>query len=284
MERGKKQVEKAEKNNFVIDVEGCVTVVTGGSSGIGLSIVKAFLQSRALVANWDLNKSKPIEELETEYPGKITTFVTDITDIKQIENATEQTLNRYGRVDILINNAGIIYKSAIEELEMDLWDRIYDINVKGTVLTTKYLTPFLKRSGRGRIINLSSMTSAIGLETYSPYSSTKAAVSNLTKVWALELAPYGVTVNAICPGWVDTPMKTGLIKRIAALHGLTEEKAQEEILNYVPQHRFISPDEIAFCALFLASPLAQAISGTDIFIDTGLTHSFKPGFHMIHHK
>lgn len=278
------QVNEEGLNKFIIDVKNCVAVVTGGSSGIGLSIVKAFLNSGALVANWDLNYSEAIKKAEADYPGKISTFITDITDAKQIAEATEQTLARYGKVDILINNAGIINKAPVEELDMDTWDRIYGINVKGTVLTTKYLTPHLKKSSRGRIINLSSMTSAKGLETYSPYSSTKAAVSNLTRVWALELAPYGVTVNALCPGWVDTPMKTGLIKRIAALHGLTEEEAREEILNYVPQHRFISPDEIAFTALFLASPLAQAISGIDLFIDTGLTSSFKPGFHMIHEK
>lgn len=273
--------DKDNFNPFMIDFEKRVAVVTGGSNGVGLTIVKAFLQSGAFVANWDVHESKQLLNLQQEYPKRLITIKTDVGNELQIENAVKETTNKYKNVDILINNAGIMNKDLVEDLDIEAWDRLYNVNVKGTVLTTKHLLPYLKKSHQGRIINMSSMTSAIGLETYSPYSSSKAAVSNLTKVWALELAPYEITVNALCPGWIDTPMTKELIHRIAHLHGISKEQAEKEILSYIPQHRFISTEEIAFTILFLSSPLAQSISGLDLFIDMGLAHSFKPGFHHI---
>lgn len=262
---------------FELDVKDLNVLITGGSSGIGLAISEAFLLKGANVINWDLQESEETQSLSQTYSNRYTCLSIDITD----ENSIYKGLNQVPEtLDVLVNNAGIIIKSQLEDIQTDDWDRIYEINVKGTMLVTKKVIPKIRKSKRGRIINLSSMTSKIGLETYSLYSSTKAAVANLTKVWALELAPNEITVNALCPGWVDTPMKGKLIEGIAKLHHLLPEEAESIILSHIPQRRFIQPEEIAFTCLFLASTLARGISGQELYIDTGLTNMFKPGVHL----
>ncbi|WP_066304073.1 SDR family NAD(P)-dependent oxidoreductase [Bacillus sp. FJAT-29814] len=261
---------------FELDVNERNVVVTGGSSGIGLAISKAFLQKGANVSNWDIHLTDEVKQLLDEYPSRFQYLEVDVIEESSIIKAMENT---WGTVDVLINNAGIISKSPLESIRIEDWNRIYDINVRGTMLVTKNLVWKLRKSGTGRVINLSSMTAKIGLETYSLYSSTKAAVSNLTKVWALELAKDGITVNALCPGWADTAMKEKLVQGIAGIHNIPNDEAEELILEHVPQKRFIHPEEIAFCCLFIASTLAGAISGQELFIDTGLTNMFKPGVH-----
>lgn len=262
---------------FDLDIDGLNVVITGGSSGIGLQISKAFLYKGASVINWDICKTEAIEKLKETYPNRYKNYLVDVTDETSIQKSVR---NSPDIVHVLVNNAGIIMKAPLEEIRSEDWNRIYDINVRGTMLVTKNILSKMKESGRGRIINISSMTSKIGLETYSLYSSTKAAVSNLTKVWALELASDGITVNSLCPGWVDTPMKEKLIQGISKIHNIHDDEAKNAILSNVPQGRFIEPEEIAFTCLFLASTLAKGISGQELFIDTGLTNLFKPGFHM----
>jgi len=267
--------------SYHMDFAGKIAVVTGGSSGIGLEVSKAFLSHGAGVVNWDIRMTPETERLAREFPDRYRAVVADVTSEDSIRAAAAATLEAAGGVDIVVNCAGIIIKAPIEDIDMDAWDRIYAVNVKGTVMTIKHLTPALKRSKAGRIINISSMTANYGLETYSPYSTTKAAVSNLTKVLALELSPYGITVNALCPGWVQTPMlDQGLVAHLARLHGTDLETARREVLRFVPQHRFIPVEEIAFSVLYLAHPLAQSVSGTELRIDCGLTLTFTPGFHL----
>ncbi|WP_158735595.1 SDR family NAD(P)-dependent oxidoreductase [Alteribacillus sp. YIM 98480] len=262
-------------NHF--DVENKNVLITGASSGIGFEISKAFLNAGASVINWDINHNESVEHLKKNYPSQYKYLLVNVTDESMIKEAMKAGPKH---INILINNAGIILKSKINQLTPDDIDNIYDINVKGTMLVTKHILNKMKEINGGRIINLSSMTSRIGLETYSLYSSTKAAVSNLTKVWALELANEGITVNAICPGWTNTPMKAKLVENISRIHNLNVDEATEAILSYVPQNRFIETEEIAFTCLFLSSTLAKGISGQEIFIDNGLTNTFPPNFHV----
>lgn len=267
-----------------MDVRGRIAVVTGGGSGIGFAIAEAFLESGARVSAWDLAVSDRLRQLQAQHGEALLSVQVDVTDEAAVRRAAEETVNRFGGADIIVNAAGIMYKDALGDIQSDKWDRIFNIHAKGTMLVSQYLLPYLKRSGCGRIINIASMTARIGLETYMPYSASKAAVVNMSKVMAAELAPYGITVNALCPGWVDTPMTEMMYDRIAGLHGLTREEAKEAILDHVPQKRLIPPREIAFSVLFLASPLAQCISASELVLDHGLTNNFKPGFHMIHPK
>jgi len=271
-----------EQHPMQIDVRGRIAVVTGGGSGIGFAVVSAFLESGARVSAWDLTIGDGLKELQAQYGNDLFAVQVDVTDEAAVRRAAEETVGRFGGADIVVNAAGIMYKDALGDIDSGKWDRIFNVHAKGTMLVSQSLLPYLKRSGCGRIINIASMTARIGLETYMPYSSSKAAVVNMTKVMAAETAPYGITVNAICPGWVDTPMTEMLYDRIAGMHGLTREEAKKAVLDHVPQKRLIPPREIAFSVLFLASPLAQCISASEFVMDHGLTNNFKPGFHMIH--
>ncbi len=263
-----------------IDVMGIKTVITGASGVIGIAFAEAFLEHGAYVANWDLQESDPAKRLAQRFPQRYLFCETDVCREDSIEKAARETAAQFGGIDALCNIAGIIAKQQIGELETDTLDRLYKVNVRGLMLVTKRLVPMLKKSGRGRIINMSSIQAAVGMETYSPYTFTKAAVSGVTRVWALELAPYGVTVNAICPGWAKTAMADQMVERLGDLHGISTEEARELILSYVPQRRFIDPQEIAFTGLFLASSAAGAISANEIFVDAGMAHCAKPGLNL----
>ncbi|KIL41633.1 hypothetical protein SD70_05770 [Gordoniibacillus kamchatkensis] len=275
-------IDSRSTSELAIRVQGRSAVVTGAGSGIGYAVAKALLQSGANVACWDIRLTPELQSLERQYGDRTAVMAVDVASVDEVEQAGLATAQRFGGVDIVVNCAGVMYKDKVGEIDMAAWDRIYSINVKGTLFVNQTLVPYLKRSGCGRIINIASMTALIGLETYAPYSSSKAAVSNMTKVMAAELAPFGVTVNALCPGWVDTPMLSALFDRIGEIHGLEREQAKDEVLRHVPQRRFIHPDEIAFAVLFLSSPLAQGISALDLSIDNGLANTFKPGLHMKH--
>jgi 3-hydroxybutyrate dehydrogenase len=275
-------VTNTDFSNLQLNVKGRTAVVTGGGSGIGLTIVQALLHAGASVTAWDKTLSEPLQQLQQSNPDRLLALEVDVTDEQAIRQAAEKTAARHPVIDIVVNGAGIMYKEEIGKIDPKKWDLIYNIHAKGTMLVTQSLLPHLKQSKCGRIINIASMTARIGIETYMPYSSSKAAVVNISKVMAAELAPYGITVNAICPGWVNTPMTDLLYDRIATVHGIDREQAKKEILDFVPQKRMIPMEEIAFCVLFLASPLAQSISATEFVIDHGLTNNFKPGFHMVH--
>ena len=264
-----------------IDVKGISTVITGASGVIGMAFAKGFLENGARVANWDIVKNDEVEELCKQYPENYMFCRTDICNEQSVKDAAAEVSQKFGGIDVLCNIAGIIAKEKIDEVQKETIDKLYNINVLGSILTTKHIVPYLKKSKRPRIINMSSIQAVIGSETYTPYSFSKGAVSAMTRVWALELAAYGITVNALCPGWADTEMtRTKLVEHMANYHGVSISEARDMILSYTPQRRFINPDEIAFAGLFLASSMAQAISGTEIMIDQGMTNCVKAGLNM----
>jgi 3-hydroxybutyrate dehydrogenase len=144
-----------------------------------------------------------------------------------------------------------------------------NINVTGTMLCAKAVVPEMKANRWGRIINLSSMQAFMGSPQYSAYTASKAAVIGLTRVWAMELVTYHITVNAICPSFVRTPLLEGAMKSLQQRENLTDEETMERFVSQVPQGRVLEPEEIAFAALFLSSPLAQGITGSSLAIAAG---------------
>jgi 3-hydroxybutyrate dehydrogenase len=254
--------------DFRIDVQDKVAIVTGGAQGMGRTFVKAFLSSGAQVVVADI-AAQPELEGQKDLKGKIRSIPTDITNPASVHKMMEETLKAFGKVDILVNNAGIMHKSPIDLLDIDNWKRVMEVNVTGAVICTREIVPEMKKRNWGRIINISSMQAMLGSPTYSAYTASKAALSGLTRVWAAELAPYQITVNAICPSYVETPMLEKALAKFAQDKGITLQEATALFLDPIPQKRFLKPEEIAFSILFLSSPLAQGITGHDLLVDAG---------------
>lgn len=267
----------------LLTVKDKKVIVTGGASGIGAEICKSFLVHESRVAVIDIGISSKIKEeyIESSSEESVLFFCGDVTDEQFIKAAIKQTVDIWGTADILINNAGIMYKSPVEEIDLDKWRRAIDVNLTAPLICTKSVLPYMKKNKWGRIINICSIFSFIGGETYSAYAAAKGGLLQLTKVWSNEVAGDGITVNAICPGWVDTPMLAGFIQRIADIHNESLDQAINRIFTLVPQKRFINPQEIASIALFLGSDCAQSINGAGIVIDTGMIASMPRGFHRI---
>jgi 3-hydroxybutyrate dehydrogenase len=248
---------------YSLRMDGRICVVTGGSRGIGAEIVAAVSAMGGQVIVFD-------REVPEKPPEGMDFVQTDVTDEASVRKAVNGVTERWERVDVLINNAGIINKALVEELPLDDWNRLLSVNLNGAVLCAKYVVPLMKRHRWGRIINMSSMQAFMGTATYSAYAVSKAGIHALTRVWARELVEFNATVNSICPSFAHTPMGDAFIKRTAAQRGVTEREATEFILAPVPQKRFIEPAEIAFAALFLCQELARGITGSAILVDAGM--------------
>lgn len=260
-----------------LSVDGRVALVTGGSNGIGLAIAQALAQSATAVAVVDIHDEMDLKGQFGDAAGRVAYYKGDVADPRGIRRVVEAIVGDLRQVDILVNNAGVAHVAPIGEIEFDQWARLIDVNLTGAVACTNAVIPQMKRSGWGRVINISSVWAILGSQTYSAYGASKAAIRQLSKIWAAELAPYGITVNSVCPGWVRTSMLPGLITRLAALHGTSAEEVMKELLRFVPQKRFLDVTEVASCALYLASDLARGITGTEIVIDAGLTGTFPDG-------
>ena len=176
---------------------------------------------------------------------------------------------KYGKLDILANNAGIIYKNPVDKLEMDRFKKVIDINLNGVTICTKHAVPYMKKAGWGRIVNVSSSQAFLTSETYSAYSASKAAVSHLTRIWGNELADYNILVNAICPCYVMTPMMVGSIARKAAELGTGTDGGYKYFADLVPTHRLLEVEEVGNWAAVLCSELGLATTGSNISITCG---------------
>lgn len=260
-----------------LSVAGKVALVTGGSSGIGLAIAQALSQSATAVAIVDVKDEMDLEGYFSNALGRVAYYKGDVAKPQGIQSVVDAIVREFRKIDILVNNAGVAHVAPIGEIEFDRWSQLIDVNLTGAVACANAVVPHMKRLGWGRVINISSIWAILGSQTYSAYGASKAAIRQLSKIWAAELASYGITVNSICPGWVKTSMLPNLINRLAALHGTSAEEVMKELLHSVPQKRFLEVSEIASCALFLASDLARGITGTEIVIDAGLTGTFPDG-------
>ena len=251
-----------------------VVFVTGAASGIGKQIGTTFLKQGYTVVFSDVNKEAlgssvaALREDGFEAHG----IVCDVTDEEQINAAIDETVEKYGRLDVLINNAGFQYVSMIEDFPTSRFDLMTNVMLRATFIAVKRAVPIMKKQGFGRILNMGSVNAVIGFAGKVAYNSNKHAILGLTRVIALETAPFGITVNAICPGYVDTPLVRGQIADLAKSRNIPVESALDEaILNLVPQKRLIDVQEIADLAIYLASDSAKAITGQPILIDGGYT-------------
>ncbi|WP_062515158.1 3-hydroxybutyrate dehydrogenase [Halobacillus sp. KGW1] len=255
-------------------VNNKIVFITGAASGIGYQLGAAFARQGAKVALSDINKEKVeqaaagLKEEGLEAIG----LVCDVTKEEQIKAAVDRTVDTYGRIDVLINNAGLQHVASIEDFPTEKFELITKIMLVAPFMATKHVFPIMKKQGFGRILNMSSINGLIGFAGKSAYNSAKHGVIGLTKVTALEGAEHGITVNAICPGYVDTPLVRNQLEDLAANRGIELEKVLEEVIYpLVPQKRLLEVEEIADYALFLASDQAKGITGQATVIDGGYT-------------
>ena len=243
-----------------------VALISGAGSGIGRTTALLFAREGARISAVDWNPASTAETVAAiqEKGGRAIAVSADVSDAAQVESMVRQTVQTYGQLDILFNNAGVMQplKTTVETSEED-WDRVMDINLKGTFLAMKYGIPEMLKSGGGSIINSSSMAGLIGF-TYMPaYTASKAGIILLTKSAALEYAGQNIRINCICPGTISTPMADSL-------------KTDPNLKNYEPNRKQIpfgrrgTPEEIAQAVLFLASDDASYITGTALNIDGGV--------------
>ncbi|MDH9161184.1 3-hydroxybutyrate dehydrogenase [Staphylococcus succinus] len=255
-------------------VEDKVMIMTGAASGIGLGIAKAFLNKGAKVVLADLDKDKlnqEVAQLKIQGFDCIAIHV-DVTEENEMAQMIEETMRHYGRLDILFNNAGLQHVTPIESFSTEKFRQMVDIMLTGSFIGTKHVLPIMKEQGYGRILNMSSINGVIGFAGKAAYNSAKHGIIGLTKVAALETATEGITVNALCPGYIDTPLVRNQMEDLASHRGVSSEQVLEEVLfPLIPQKQLIDIQDVADYALFLCSDGAKSVTGQAILIDGGYT-------------
>lgn len=253
---------------------GKVVFITGAASGIGKQIGESFLKEGDKVVFSDINQEKLDEVVEVYQQSGYESYgiKCDVTNEDEINQALEKTVEKYGRLDVLINNAGLQHVSMIEDFPTKKFEFMLKVMLVAPFIATKKAFPIMKKQGFGRIINMASINGLIGFAGKSAYNSAKHGVIGLTKVAALEAADSGVTVNAICPGYVDTPLVRGQFEDLSKTRNIPLEDVLQEVLYpLVPQKRLIDVQEIADYVLYLSSEKAKGITGQAVVIDGGYT-------------
>ena len=252
-------------------LSGKRAVVTGAGRGIGRSIALALANAGADVAV-TARTGAQLDTLvgEIQALGRRSLAVScDVTDPEQVKHMASTLLAGLGGVDILVNNAGNAGSHKFLNHSDELWHRMLAVNLTSVYYVTKAFAPKLVEQRSGRIITIASIASRVGGGYIAAYTAAKHGVLGLTRALAVELLPYNITVNAICPGYVDTPMTDGSVANISARTGMSQAQARETLTKTSPQHRLIEPEEVASIAVFLAQDSSKGITGQAINIDGG---------------
>ena len=249
-----------------IDLSGRVVLVTGAARGIGRTIAETFAREGAHVVAMDLD-ADALAGMEQDSHAALT-LPCDITDPAQVREAVAAIEERFGRLDVLINNAGINAEGPLESFDPELWDRLFAVNVRGVLNTCQAVIPLMKRQRAGRIINAASFAAVIPSVDAAAYGASKAAVVQMTRVLASELGPWGVTVNAYAPGMIPTAMN--------GFAALGEEAAAAK-LDQLSVRRWGVPEDVAKLCLFLASDLSDYVTGALLDVSGGKFATQDPG-------
>jgi len=241
---------------------GKLALVTGGGRGIGAAIARSLAAAGARVVVCGRTKAS-LDAIAKEIGGVALRL--DLTDRAQ----TDEVLASVGHVDVLVNNAGAAESASLERTTDELWDRIMELDVTAPFRVVRALVPSMIKAKWGRVINIASNAGVSGYGYSMAYCAAKHALVGMTRALAIDLARTGVTINALCPGWVETQMVEEAVTRIAAKTGRSEDEARTSLASMSPQRRMITPDEVAHAALMLCAEGARGIHGQALVIDGG---------------
>lgn len=236
-----------------------VVLITGGAQGIGKETAKKFLEENARIVICDYDESAGLAALEELGNEKVEFYKVDVTNSDQINHMVESTVQKHGRIDVLVNNAGITVDGFLTKMTDEAWEKVISVNLSGVFKCTKAVAPIMLKQGSGVILNASSVVALYGNMGQTNYAATKAGVIGLTKSWAKEFGPKGIRVNAVAPGFIETGMTA-----------VVPEKVLDYMREKTPLKRLGKPDDIASAYLFLASEDANYINGTILSVDGGL--------------
>ncbi len=249
----------------LFDLTGKSAVITGGSKGLGLAMAAGLASAGAnimLVSRTVSEGKSAAEKLSNDFNVKGIFHKADVTIEAQAEAMATKAIDSFGKIDILINSAGINIRGAIDQLSLEDFSKVMNINVTGTWLCCRAVSPYMKKAGSGKIVNLASTLGLIGLANRTPYTSSKGAVVQMTKALGLELAPFNINVNAICPGPFLTEMNIPIADT---------EEARKNIVGATALGRWAELREIQGAAIFLASDAASYMVGSMVVVDGGWT-------------
>ncbi|EFM09470.1 short-chain dehydrogenase/reductase SDR [Paenibacillus curdlanolyticus YK9] len=249
-------------------LQGKVTLITGSGSGIGRSAALLFGREGAYVVVNDLDAAKgeaTVAEIQAG-GGRAVFIQADVTHPESVQQMTAHALEQCGRIDVLFNNAGISGVGVLHEIELEQWDRVMNVNIRGVFLPSKYVIPHMIEQKNGSIINMSSCIAEIGLANRASYAATKGAVLALTKSMQVDYAPYGIRVNALLPGTILTPFVENYLKNAYD----DPEAALASIKGRQLSNDLGSPEDVAQAALFLASDDSKFMMGSPLYIDGGV--------------
>ena len=252
-----------------MSLKGKVAIITGGASGIGRATAVLFAQEDATVVVTDVNDTGGLETVAMiKKRKKRAVFVhADVSKEVDVRNMVERVNNLYGKIDVLVNNAGVVLVKPIVETTEQEFEAVVSTNYKSVFLCTKHVVPFMKKGGS--IVNIASISGHVGQINHAVYGGTKGAIIALSRALAWELAPHGIRVNSISPGSVETPMLLGDVAIEAKRLGVSMEKIRKERSDIGALHRWADPKEIAEAILFLASDKSSYVTGTDLLVDAG---------------
>jgi 2-deoxy-D-gluconate 3-dehydrogenase len=252
----------------LFDLTGKVAIVTGGNGGIGLGIARGLAEAGAKIVVLGRNTEKSqlaAQWLQAQAGAEVLVVTADVGRPEQVERAIAESLERFGRIDVLFNNAGMNIRKQPEELTIEDWQEVINTNLSSAFLMSKAVHPHMKMGGGGKIVNIGSMTSIFGSPFAAAYAASKGGIVQLTKSQALAWAKDNIQVNAILPGWFDTELTEKARQEIPGLH--------ERVLSRIPQGRWAKPADMAGTAVWLASAASNYITGIAIPVDGGYTSS-----------
>jgi len=247
----------------VFDLKGRIAIVTGGNGGIGLGMARGLAGAGAgvVVVGRNTEKSKAAVEELGRLGAETLAVQADVSDEAAVARLVQATLDRFGRIDVLVNNAGTNLRKPLHEYSLEEWHRVMDTNLTSAFLCSRAVYPAMKKAGGGKIINIGSMMSIFGASFAPAYGASKGGIVQLTKSAASAWARDNIQVNAVLPGWIDTELTQGARRQVPGLH--------ENVLRRTPAGRWGTIDDMAGVAVFLASAASDFVTGTAIPVDGG---------------